>query len=139
MERVTGVGGIFVRSRDPEKLATWYAHHLGLPVEDGDAAAELPWQGPGATLWAAFPQDTEYFGPAGRECMLNFRVSDLDAMLTQLRSAGIRVEPEIEESSYGRFGWTVDPEGRRIELWEPPTQAAGSDEHETAGPENSLA
>jgi predicted enzyme related to lactoylglutathione lyase len=120
MERVTGVGGVFIRSRDPEQLAAWYAQHLGLPVPAGDAAAELAWEGPGATLWAAFPHDTDYFGHSGSECMLNFRVRDLDAMLSQLRAAGVRVEPAIEESEYGRFGWTVDPEGRRIELWEPP-------------------
>ena len=120
MEQVTGIGGVFLRSRDPEQLAAWYAQNLGLPVSPGEATAELPWAGPGATLWAAFPQDTEYFGRAGRECMLNFRVRDLDAMLNQLRAAGVRVEPDVEESSYGRFGWTVDPEGRRIELWEPP-------------------
>lgn len=120
MERVTGVGGVFIRSRDPEQLAAWYAQHLGLPVSPGDATAELPWEGSGATLWAAFPHDTGYFGRAGVDCMLNFRVRDLDAMLTQLRAAGVRVEPDVEESAYGRFGWTVDPEGRRIELWEPP-------------------
>ena len=127
MEAVTGIGGIFLRSRDPETLARWYAQHLGLPVAPGDATAELPWQGPGSTIWAAFPHDTEYFGHAERECMLNFRVADLDAMLLQLRAAGVRVEPDIEESSYGRFGWTVDPEGRRIELWQPPavTDALG--------------
>ncbi len=124
MERVTGIGGIFVRSHDPEGLAAWYAQHLGLPVASGDATAELPWTGPGSTIWAAFPHDTEYFGRAERECMLNFRVADLDAMLLQLRAAGVRVEPDIEESPYGRFGWTVDPEGRRIELWEPPAVAA---------------
>ena len=126
MERVTGIGGVFLRSRDPEALAAWYAQHLGLPVSPGDATAELPWEGEGATLWAAFPHGTEYFGRSGADCMLNFRVRDLDAMLTQLRAAGVRVEPDLEESSYGRFGWTVDPEGRRVELWEPP--AASPDE-----------
>ncbi len=115
-----GLGGVFVRSRDPEQLAAWYAQHLGLPVEAGDAGAELPWSGQGSTWWAAFPQDTDYFGPAQRECMFNFRVADLDAMIRQLRAAGIRVETEIEEGDQGRFGWTVDPEGHRIELWEPP-------------------
>jgi predicted enzyme related to lactoylglutathione lyase len=128
MERVTGIGGVFMRSRDPEALAAWYAQHLGLPVTPGDATAELPWEGPGATLWAAFPHDTEYFGRAGSECMLNFRVADLEAMLTQLRSAGVKVEPDVEESAYGRFGWTVDPEGRRIELWEPPAASESEEE-----------
>ncbi len=121
MERVTGIGGIFLRSRDPVQLGAWYAQHLGLPVSEGDAVAELEWDRPGSTSWAAFPQDSEYLGRAERECMLNFRVADLDAMLVQLRAAGVRVEADIEESAYGRFGWTVDPEGRRIELWEPPT------------------
>ena len=125
MERVTGIGGIFLRSRDPEQLASWYAQHLGLPVSAGDATAELVWEGPGSTLWAAFPQATEYFGAGGRDCMLNFRVRDLDAMLRQLKASGVRVEPEVEESGYGRFGWTVDPEGRRIELWEPPRPETG--------------
>ncbi len=133
MERVTGIGGVFVRSRDPELLASWYAQHLGLPVGAGDAGAALPWIGAGATWWAAFPHDTEYFGPAQRECMLNFRVADLDAMLLQLKASGIRVEPEIEESTEGRFAWTVDPEGTRIELWEPPPAESQADMSAAAG------
>ena len=120
MEAVTGHRRDLPAVARPETLAGWYAQHLGLPVAPGDATAELPWTGPGSTIWAAFPHDTEYFGHAERECMLNFRVADLDAMLLQLKAAGVRVEPDIEESAYGRFGWTVDPEGRRIELWEPP-------------------
>jgi predicted enzyme related to lactoylglutathione lyase len=117
MERVTGIGAVFFRAKDPEALGQWYADHLGYTDED---ATELPLQqkGLGRTV-CFFPENTEYFGRRERSWMLNFRVRDLDAMLSQLRAAGTEVDDHIEEYDYGRFGWASDPEGNRIELWEP--------------------
>jgi predicted enzyme related to lactoylglutathione lyase len=116
MERATGIGGVFFRARDPEALRRWYAEHLGIDVQDHGGAS---FDG-GETVWAIFPADTDYFGPSGREAMVNYRVADLDAMLAQLRAAGVPVDERIEESEFGRFGWATDPEGNRFELWQPP-------------------
>ncbi len=95
---------------------------LGLPT-DGQGYSVLRWTGPdgrpGSTTWAPFPADTPYFGDPGQQVMINYRVPDLDAMLAQLRAAGVPVDDHIEEMEYGRFGWATDPDGRRIELWEP--------------------
>lgn len=121
MERVTGVGGIFFRAQDPGALAAWYRDHLGVPVEDDQTYATFESSGSGAqTVWSAFPSDTNYFGSTRAPLMLNYRVRDLDAMLAQLRGAGVDVDDRIEEYEYGRFGWATDPEGNRFELWEPP-------------------
>ena len=117
MERVTGIGGVFFRARDREALMEWYADHLGLGEGEGGSVL-LQAKAGDATVWAPFKQDTDYFGgPA--QWMVNFRVSDLDAMLQQLRAAGVEVEDRTEDHDYGRFGWARDPEGNRIELWEP--------------------
>ncbi len=120
MERVRGVGGVFFKARDPKALAEWYRDHLGIPVAAGQTYASFESTGPGDhTVWSAFPTETDYFGPGSSRLMLNYRVNDLDAMLAQLRSAGVEVVERIEEFDYGRFGWAVDPEGNRFELWEP--------------------
>ncbi len=116
MERVLGIGGVFFRARDPEGLRRWYAEHLGIDVQDWGGA---PFEG-GVTVWAIFDGDTDYFGPSGQQSMVNYRVTDLDAMLAQLREAGVSVEEKIEDSELGRFGWATDPEGNRFELWQPP-------------------
>jgi predicted enzyme related to lactoylglutathione lyase len=117
MERVTGIGGVFLRSRDPAALAAWYAEHLGLDVEDWNGAV-LRSTGGESLVWAAFPGDTGYFGRLDQQAMVNYRVGDLDAMLAQLRAAGVDAEgPEATEN--GRFGWGADPEGNRFELWQP--------------------
>lgn len=129
MERVTGLGGVFFRSRDPDALRDWYTEHLGLPKTplEGDTTVVFRWRdheapdSPGSTVWAPFADDTEYFGRPENRWMLNFRVRDLDAMLDQLRAAGATVDEKIESmEGFGRFGWFEDPEGNRIELWEPP-------------------
>ena len=117
MEKVLGLGGVFFRASDPAGLAAWYQAHLGVdPVPDsGDAK---PWrQEAGDTVFAPFPADTDYFGDPARQFMLNFRVRDLDAMVAQLRAAGIEVRDE--PSPYGRFARLTDPEGNPIELWQP--------------------
>jgi predicted enzyme related to lactoylglutathione lyase len=110
---ITGVGGVFFRSRDRHRLSAWYHEVLGLPVTDS-ATAKM-----GTTVWAAFDQETDYFGPTRQSHMVNYRVDDLDAALLRLRGAGAAVAAAIDEDDYGRFAWGVDPEGNRFELWEP--------------------
>ena len=123
MERVTGIGGVFVRSNDPNALARWYRDHLGLSAYS-EEADETWWQEEGPTVWAPFPADTDYFGRREQGWMINFRVSDLDAMLAQLRDAGVPVDDELQVmEGIGRFGWASDPEGNRFELWEPATES----------------
>lgn len=120
MERVTGVGGVFFRAEDPEALADWYREHLGVPIEEDQTYATFASDGSGEmTVWAAFPRDTDYFGDREAPLMVNFRVRDLDAMLAQLRAAGVEVDDRVQDEGYGRFGWATDPEGNRFELWEP--------------------
>ena len=116
MERVLGIGGYFFRAKDPEALAAWYETSLGITSMSTSWSWE---QEAGLTVFAPFPADTDYFGRSDQQTMLNFRVADLDAMLTQLREAGASVEDEISEASFGRFGHAVDPEGNRFELWQP--------------------
>lgn len=119
MERVTGIGGVFMRSSDPGALARWYAEHLGIEAMAGNEEA-VWWQEAGPTVWAPFPADTDYFGPGGQGWMMNYRVSDLDRMLEQLRAGGAKVDDRVEVmDGIGRFGWATDPEGNRFELWEP--------------------
>lgn len=124
MERVAGIGGVFFRARDPAALAAWYRDNLGVPIDEGRTYATLMSGAPGEiTVWSAFPADTAYFGSGPQHLMINYRVSDLDAMLAQLRDAGAEVEDEIQGFEYGRFGWARDPEGNRFELWEPVADA----------------
>jgi len=126
MEKVTGIGGVFWKSKDAKALQAWYAERLGVPLHHGTLILE--WEDPthpareGQTVVSPFPADTKYFAPSESPFMINFRVRDLDAMLTQLRAAGVRVDDKIDESEFGRFGWLMDPDGNRIELWEPPGQ-----------------
>ncbi len=122
MTRVTGVGGVFLRATDPEKLYAWYEQHLGIKrTEDGaitffsDGPREM-------TILAFFPNDTKYFGPGGQRAMLNFRVDDLDAVLEKLKAAGVDVDPKREDADYGRFAWFNDLEGNRVELWQLPVE-----------------
>lgn len=118
-ERVTGIGGVFFRSRAPKALTAWYAEHVGVPVQDDGFVLFPPSESP--CVWAPFAADTDYW-PAEKEAMVNFTVADLDAMLAQLRAAGVEVDERVEVlDGVGRFGWAVDPEGNRFELWEPAT------------------
>jgi predicted enzyme related to lactoylglutathione lyase len=108
--RVLGVGGIFFRSRDPARLGSWYQQHLGFQVEE--------W---GDTRGTSFsPEKTEYFGASGQGYMINLVVDDLDAALKKVAAGGAEVLDEREEHDFGKFGWFVDPDGNRVELWEPP-------------------
>lgn len=122
MKRVTGFGGIFFKARDPKALAAWYREHLGLNVDDwGGAVFQWADDSPtGTTVWSPFKHDTEYFAPGTASFMMNFRVADLHALLAALRAEGCEVMDAVEESEYGKFGWVLDPEGNKLELWEPP-------------------
>jgi predicted enzyme related to lactoylglutathione lyase len=123
MKRVTGIGGIFFKSADPKTLGAWYRDHLGLEVTDWGGAV-FPWGGPdsppGMTIWSPFAQDTNYMEPGTPTNNNNFREADLDAMLAALRSEGCNVVDKTETSEQGKFGWVIDPEGNKVELWEPP-------------------
>jgi predicted enzyme related to lactoylglutathione lyase len=120
MQRVAGIGGVFLRGRDSAALRAWYAGQLGIDIDAGYGGTQFDWTPGGSTTWAVFPADTDYFGRHDQPFMVNYRVEDLDAMLAQLRAGGAEVIEEIGETPYGRFGWAVDPEGNRFELWEPP-------------------
>lgn len=123
--RVTGIGGVFFKSEDPDGLRAWYRQHLGIEPQAFGGASFL-WRecaDPGRlgmTIWTPFVADTTYFDPSSAPYMINYRVDDLAVLMARLRASGLDVDAEIEESEYGRFGWIMDPEGRRIELWEPP-------------------
>jgi catechol 2,3-dioxygenase-like lactoylglutathione lyase family enzyme len=129
MERVTGIGGIFFKARRPARLTSWYQEHLGLPATPCGVSVTFTWrEGPGRgrkaeTVWSPFPTTTDYFGSSRAPFMINYRVRNLDAMLAQLRQAKVKIEPVIEDSEFGRFAWVTDPEGNRVELWEPPRPA----------------
>ena len=123
MKRVTGIGGIFFKSKDPKATTAWYSKHLGFTVaDDGGVLFETKNPGTGKTaytVWSPFKETTEYFKPSEKQFMFNFRVENLEALLEELKKEGVQVVGEIEEYSYGKFGWIVDPEGNKIELWEP--------------------
>jgi predicted enzyme related to lactoylglutathione lyase len=121
MARAVGVGGVFFKARDPKALSQWYETHLGVGGRVSDDA--LSFEGPasvGITVFGLFTEDTKYFGEGPQQFMVNFRVDDLDALLAQLGAAGVRVDPKrADYAEYGRFAWIWDPEGNRVELWEP--------------------
>ena len=121
MERVLGVGGVFFKARDPRALAEWYATHLGVPFDSGQTYGTFTAAAGDQTVFSVFPQDTNYFAPSTAPYRFNFRVRNLAAMIEQLRAAGAEVDDKVEEYDYGNFGWVMDPEGNRIELWEPKT------------------
>ena len=124
-KRVTGIGGIFFKSRDPDALRAWYRKHLGMDIQPWggltfqwhDPAAPTP---DGATVWSVFDAGSTYFAPSTAPFMINYRVEDLHAVLALLRAEGCQVDDKVEESEYGKFGWVMDPDGNRVELWQPP-------------------
>ncbi|MGQ0723356.1 MAG: VOC family protein [Candidatus Eiseniibacteriota bacterium] len=124
MRRVTGIGGVFFKAKDPDALREWYRRHLGIDVQPWGGTA-FPWNEPdpqphGATVWSIFPDSSTYFAPSTAAFMINYRVENLAAVLAELRAEGCDVDSRTEETEYGKFGWVMDPEGNRIELWEPP-------------------
>ncbi len=132
-ERVSGIGGVFLRGRKPAKLAAWYRDRLGLSVKD--QVAVFKWISPrpdhrvGHTVWAVLGTSDRGWGPGRSTAQVNYRVADLGRLLSQLRSEGVRVSDGVEVSRYGRFAWAEDPEGNRFELWEPPRRYRSPDRH----------
>jgi predicted enzyme related to lactoylglutathione lyase len=128
MKHIIGIGGIFFKANDPEKLGEWYRQHLGLELEEfGGVTFRQPETSADETpkreaypRWSPFPADTDYFKPSNKPFMINFRVVDLDILLKDLRAQGVQVDERTEKSEFGYFGWVMDPEGNRVELWEPP-------------------
>ena len=125
MKRVTGIGGIFFKGRDPQALGAWYKQHLGIDVQDWGGTS-FDWTDDegkpvgGTTAWLIASADSDSFAPSTAPFMVNYRVADLPALLAALREEGCNVEDKLEESEYGKFGWVIDPEGNKVELWEPP-------------------
>ena len=125
-KRVTGIGGVFFKAKDPKKLGAWYAKHLEIDVEPTSPSATFRWRElddpskSGATVWGLFPQDSDYFGPANVSFMVNYRVENLDVLIDMLRKEGVEILREIDDTPYGRFAAVRDPEGNGIELWQPP-------------------
>jgi len=122
MKRVTGIGGIFFSAKDPKALGAWYKQHLGIDVQVWGGAAfdwseEARAPDGGVTAWSI--GDGSNFAP-GKSFMVNYRVHDLDALLAALRAEGCNVLDKVDDSEYGKFGWVVDPEGNKVELWQPP-------------------
>jgi predicted enzyme related to lactoylglutathione lyase len=126
MAKVIGVGGVFFKSKNGKKLGAWYRKHLGFDVQDWGGAV-FEWEEKPApkhdrqTIWSPFAADTKHFAPSRESFMLNLIVDDLDAVVKRLRKGKVKIDPKgIEASEFGRFAWVMDPEGRKLELWEPP-------------------
>lgn len=121
LKRVTGIGGFFFKSNDPKATNEWYKNHLGIPTSPYGWTFE--WKdkdgNDGATQWSPFEQNTKYFEPSEKPFMMNFRVADLEALLAALKEEGVTIVGEMQSHDYGKFGWILDPEGNKIELWEP--------------------
>ena len=125
MKRVTGIGGVFFKAKDPVGLREWYRTHLGIDVQEWGGAV-FTWTDDagesvtGSTVWNVANADSDYFDPGTAVFMINYRVADLRALVRTLREEGCDVLENTEESDYGRFAWVIDPEGNKVELWEPP-------------------
>ena len=123
MKRVTGIGGIFFSAKDPVKLGSWYKTHLGIDVQEWGGTA-FRWvdaagkPANGTTIWSV--GDGSNFAPGNTAFMVNYRVEDLHGLLKLLREEGCEVQEKVEQSEFGKFGWVIDPEGNKVELWEPP-------------------
>lgn len=125
MKKVIGIGGIFFKSEDPKELAAWYKKHLGLPIDENYGGYTFDWKdngqrpSKGYTIWSPFPRDTDYIKPSEKDFMFNFIVDDLRVLIDTLKAEEVEVVGEIEDTDFGLFGWALDPEGNKIELWEP--------------------
>ncbi len=126
LKRVIGLGGIFFKSDNPQALYSWYEKHLGIRREPHGEGVLWEWRAAdqpetkGANVWSIFPRDTKYFQPSQSSFMINYRVDDLNALLSELNKEGVEIDPHREDYNYGRFAWVMDPEGNRVELWELP-------------------
>ena len=125
MKRVTGIGGIFFKAKDPKAMQAWYKQHLGIDVQPWGGAA-FNWTDDdgkpvgGTTAWLIAPAESKSFAPSAAPFMVNYRVADVTALLKALREEGCNVLDKFDESEFGKFGWVIDPEGNKVELWEPP-------------------
>jgi predicted enzyme related to lactoylglutathione lyase len=125
MKRVTGLGGVFFKTDDPKKLKEWYGKHLGLPVDEWGVS--FKWididkkdaNEPAQTAWSPFKSDTTYFSPSEKPFMFNYRVENLAELLRVLKEEGVQIVGEMQEFPYGKFAWIMDPDGNKVELWEP--------------------
>lgn len=128
MKRVTGIGGVFFRAKNPAALGEWYRRHLGIDVQEW-GGAPFSWSDDdgapvgGTTIWAIHPADSDTFAPGVANFMINYRVENLTALLDALRNEGCNVLDTTDESDFGKFGWVIDPEGNKVELWQPPPGA----------------
>ncbi len=120
MKRVIGIGGVFIRAENPKELAAWYQKHLGIDF-GGKVYSHFEFspEDKGGTAFSLFDKETKYFEPSAKQFMINFRVENLDELLKALRAEGVHVFPEPEDTGFGKFGWILDPEGNKIELWQP--------------------
>ncbi|HMK27568.1 MAG TPA: VOC family protein [Chitinophagaceae bacterium] len=124
MQRVTGIGGVFIKSKDVKALAAWYDKHLGFSFGE-NSYVNFSWVNennpdvPGNTVFSFFKKESKYFDPSASPFMINFRVKDLAALLETLKKEGVEIVGEMMDESYGKFGWILDPDGNKIELWEP--------------------
>jgi len=122
--RILGIGGIFFKSANKQQMKEWYAKHLGF-ADSGHGDVILPWrekdnpESEQVTVWSIFPADTKYFEPSQASFMVNYIVDDLEALLGRLAKEGVRIDPKRQDESYGRFAWIYDPDGNKIELWQP--------------------
>ena len=125
MRRVTGIGGIFFQAKDAPALQAWYKRHLGIDVQAWGGAA-FTWTDPdgrptgGTTIWSVAPEGSDQFAPGSAPFMVNYRVEDLHAVVAALREEGCNVLEKVEDTEYGKFAWVIDPEGNKVELWQPP-------------------
>lgn len=127
MAKVTGLGGVFFKAEDPKRQYEWYEKHLGIAHDPNSGGAIFHWrqaddpEQKGMTIWSIFPRDTRYFEPGKASFMMNYRVDDLEALVEKLAAEGVEIDPKgVVREEYGKFAWILDPEGNRIELWEPP-------------------
>lgn len=125
MKRVTGIGGIFFHAKDPVALRAWYKRHLGIDVQEWGGTAftwtdEAGNPAGGTTVWSIGAADSNHFAPSTSSFMVNYRVEDLASLLQALRDEGCQVLEKTDDSEYGKFGWVIDPEGNKVELWQPP-------------------
>lgn len=127
MKRVIGIGGIFFRTKDPANIQSWYSKHLG--IKTNNYGATFAWKKENGewayTVWGTFKEETKYFDPSEKEFMLNYRVENLEELLKVLKEEGVTVVGEMQVYDYGKFGWIMDPEGNKIELWEPISNGSG--------------
>jgi predicted enzyme related to lactoylglutathione lyase len=121
MQKVTGIGGVFIKAKDPKALAAWYQQHLGIGFGNNSHVV-FNWKDDsdsGMTVFSFFKEENAYFDPSEKSYMINFRVKDLSALLEELKKENVWMEEKTQEYDYGKFAWIMDPEGNKIELWEP--------------------